>query len=71
MQLQERNSSAGFRHLWRSLESGETLPRIPSLLEQLTACARAAAEPAPTAEVGSDAEAEAEAIADLDDLDTD
>lgn len=33
-------SSAGFRHLKRSLNAGECVPRVPSLFEQLTACAR-------------------------------
>jgi hypothetical protein len=33
-------SSAGFRHLKRALNAGETVPRFPSLFEQLTACAR-------------------------------
>jgi|APFre7841882724_1041349.scaffolds.fasta_scaffold11077_2 hypothetical protein len=44
--------SAGFRHLKRTLNEGETVPRFPSLFEQLTACSRGAmvvatAEPAP------------------------
>jgi hypothetical protein len=33
-------SSAGFRHITRSLNAGEAIPRVPSLFEQLTACTR-------------------------------
>jgi hypothetical protein len=33
-------ASAGFRHLKRTLNAGEMIPRVPSLLEQLSACAR-------------------------------
>jgi hypothetical protein len=34
------SASAGFRHLKRTLDAGEAVPRVPSLFEQLSACAR-------------------------------
>lgn len=40
MHIDANPSSAGFRHLTRSLNAGETVPRFPSLFEQLTACTR-------------------------------
>ncbi len=46
--------SAGFRHLKRPLNQGESVPRFPSLFEQLTACSRGTLA-VPTAE--SDIEA--------------
>jgi hypothetical protein len=51
--------SASFRHLKRGLNEGETVPRFPSLFEQLTACTRGAI-------VVATAEPEAEAIDELD-----
>lgn len=51
--------SAGFRHLKRALNEGETVPRFPSLYEQLTACSRGAmvvatTEPEPEPADGAD-----------------
>ena len=40
MHIDANPSSAGFRHLKRSLNAGEAVPRFPSLFEQLTACSR-------------------------------
>lgn len=34
------SASAGFRHLKRTLNAGECVPRVPTLLEQLAACSR-------------------------------
>lgn len=31
-------ASHGFRHICRSLQEGEALPRLPSLTEQVLAC---------------------------------
>lgn len=31
-------SAHGFKHVCRSLKEGESLPRLPSLLEQVMAC---------------------------------
>ncbi|MGB0128930.1 MAG: hypothetical protein WBP72_14925 [Rhodocyclaceae bacterium] len=31
-------ASHGFRHVCRSLKEGETLPKLPSLMEQILAC---------------------------------
>jgi len=57
-------ASAGFRHLKRTLNAGEAIPRVPSLLEQLSACARGKL----AAELPVDGEAEA---VELQDDDTD
>jgi hypothetical protein len=40
MHIDTSPSSAGFRHIKRSLNAGEAVPRFPSLFEQLTACTR-------------------------------
>jgi hypothetical protein len=43
----ERMSSAsGFLHRCRTLKAGETLPRLPSLIEQVMACHHAPREQA-------------------------
>jgi hypothetical protein len=34
----KESSALGFRHLSRRLEKGESLPRLPSLIEQVMAC---------------------------------
>jgi hypothetical protein len=42
MHVETLPASAGFRHLKRSLNAGESVPRFPTLFEQLTACSRGA-----------------------------
>ncbi|MBS1171436.1 MAG: hypothetical protein H6R12_266 [Proteobacteria bacterium] len=34
----KESSALGFRHISRRLEKGESLPRLPSLIEQVMAC---------------------------------
>jgi len=34
----KESSSLGFRHISRPLAKGESLPRLPSLIEQVMAC---------------------------------
>ncbi len=54
-------ASAGFRHLKRALHEGETVPRFPTLFEQLTACSRAPViVPAPGLEADAGDEADDE-----------
>jgi hypothetical protein len=38
MHVENLPASAGFRHIKRALNAGESVPRFPSLFEQLTAC---------------------------------
>lgn len=49
MHLSAREAANGFRHICRRLEAGESVPRLPSLVEQLNAFANGlqavAAEP--------------------------
>ncbi len=42
MHVENLPASAGFRHLKRPLNAGESVPRFPTLFEQLTACSRGA-----------------------------
>lgn len=52
----KESAALGFRHLSRPLKPGETLPRLPSLMEQVMACRFVLSEPEPEAEPVEDLE---------------